>query len=72
MTDAQKSSAEFLATAQNILASNDEAARKQMFGTAMQAVAMLEAPLDTVWRTIMSVSSNNRTHSPLRGLKCGS
>ncbi|EMR61870.1 putative o- protein [Eutypa lata UCREL1] len=54
MTDAQKSSADFLAAAQSILASNDETARKQMFGTAMQAMAMLEAPMDTVWRTIMS------------------
>ncbi|KAK7739252.1 hypothetical protein SLS62_011278 [Diatrype stigma] len=54
MTDAQKSSADFLTAAQSILASNDDAARKQMFGAAMQAVAMLEAPLDTVWRTIMS------------------
>ncbi|KAI1380750.1 S-adenosyl-L-methionine-dependent methyltransferase [Hypoxylon crocopeplum] len=54
MSDAEKSSADFIAAAQSVLASKDEGARKQMFGAAMQAMAMLEAPLDTVWRMIMS------------------
>ncbi|KAI2631841.1 S-adenosyl-L-methionine-dependent methyltransferase [Hypoxylon sp. NC1633] len=54
MDNAEKSSADFIAAAQSILASQDEGARKKMFGTAMQAMAMLEAPLDTVWRIIMS------------------
>ncbi len=56
MVDAQKSSADFIAATQSILASKDETARKQMFGTAIQAMAMLETPSDTVWRMIMSVS----------------
>lgn len=69
MTDAQKSSADFLAAAQSILASNDETARKQMFGTVMQAMAMLEAPMDTVWRTIMSVRLENQVQPLARFLE---
>ncbi|KAJ2990118.1 hypothetical protein NUW58_g3112 [Xylaria curta] len=54
MANPSKCSADFIAAAQSILASNDEAARKQMLDTAMKAATMLEAPLDTVWRMIMS------------------
>lgn len=56
MSDLQKSSADFIAAVEDTLASNDENARKEMFGTAVQAMAMLEAPMDTIWRMIMSVS----------------
>ncbi|KAI1775544.1 S-adenosyl-L-methionine-dependent methyltransferase [Hypoxylon cercidicola] len=54
MENLEKTSADFIATAQSVLASDNEDARKQMFGVALQAMAMLESPLDTVWRTIMS------------------
>ncbi|KAH9906647.1 S-adenosyl-L-methionine-dependent methyltransferase [Xylariomycetidae sp. FL2044] len=54
MADAQKSSSDFISAAQSVLATGDENARKQMFGAAMQAMSMLESPLDTVWRIIMS------------------
>ncbi|KAH9999722.1 S-adenosyl-L-methionine-dependent methyltransferase [Xylariaceae sp. FL0662B] len=54
MPNAEKSSADFIAAAESVLASKDESARKQMFGAAMQAVAMLESPLDSFWRIIMS------------------
>ncbi|KAI0816531.1 S-adenosyl-L-methionine-dependent methyltransferase [Xylaria sp. FL0064] len=54
MTDAAKASTDFVAAAESILASQDETARKQLLGTAMRATAMLEAPLDTVWRMIVS------------------
>lgn len=57
MANPEKSPADFIAAAQSVLASKDESARKQMFAAAMQAMAMLESPLDTVWRVIMSVSS---------------
>lgn len=56
MANPEKSSADFIAAAHSVLASKDESARRQMFGVAMQAMAMLESPLDTVWRIIMSVS----------------
>jgi hypothetical protein len=54
MSDSEASSAAFIEAAQKVLASKDEAARKQMYGTTMQALAMLESPLDTIWRIIMS------------------
>ncbi|KAI1392890.1 S-adenosyl-L-methionine-dependent methyltransferase [Hypoxylon trugodes] len=54
MANAEKSSADFIEAAKSILASGDEGARKQMFGAAMQAMAMLETPVDTIWRIIMS------------------
>ncbi|KAI0544971.1 S-adenosyl-L-methionine-dependent methyltransferase [Xylaria curta] len=54
MASFSKSSEDFVATAQSVLASHDDAARKQMLDTAMKVTAMLEAPLDTVWRMIMS------------------
>ncbi|KAI0505266.1 S-adenosyl-L-methionine-dependent methyltransferase [Xylaria bambusicola] len=54
MTSAAKASADFVAAAESVLASQDEAARKQLLGTAMKATAMLEAPLDAVWRMVMS------------------
>ncbi|KAI0858483.1 S-adenosyl-L-methionine-dependent methyltransferase [Xylaria cubensis] len=54
MSGFSKSSEDFITAAQSVLASNDEAARKQMLSTAMKVTAMLEAPLDTVWRMIMS------------------
>ncbi|KAI8944803.1 S-adenosyl-L-methionine-dependent methyltransferase [Xylaria longipes] len=54
MANFSKSSEDFVTAAQNVLASHDETARKQMLNTAMKVMAMLEAPLDTVWRTIMS------------------
>lgn len=56
MPTAEKSSADFITAAESALASQDDAARKQLLGAAMRATAMLEAPLDTVWRMIMSVS----------------
>ncbi|KAI0454125.1 S-adenosyl-L-methionine-dependent methyltransferase [Xylaria acuta] len=48
-----KSSVDFITAAQSVLAGHDEAARKQILDTATKAMAMLEAPLDTVWRMIM-------------------
>ncbi|KAI1125485.1 S-adenosyl-L-methionine-dependent methyltransferase [Nemania abortiva] len=54
MSNAEKSSADFIAAAESVLASQDDAARKQLLGAAMRAMAMLEAPLDSVWRMIMS------------------
>ncbi|KAI1181015.1 S-adenosyl-L-methionine-dependent methyltransferase [Nemania sp. FL0916] len=54
MADATKPSADFIAAAESILAGNDDAARKQMLEAAMRATAMLESPLETVWRIIMS------------------
>ncbi|RYC65427.1 hypothetical protein CHU98_g783 [Xylaria longipes] len=54
MASFSKSSEEFVTAAQNVLATHDETARKQMLDTAMKVMAMLEAPLDTVWRMIMS------------------
>ncbi|KAH7309198.1 S-adenosyl-L-methionine-dependent methyltransferase [Stachybotrys elegans] len=54
MSDIAKVSSEFIKTAQHVLGNQDEAGRKQMFGTVMQALSMLESPLDTVWRIIMS------------------
>ncbi|KAI0473122.1 S-adenosyl-L-methionine-dependent methyltransferase [Xylariaceae sp. FL0804] len=47
MADPQSASADFISAAQAVLASGDDNARKQMFGTVMQAMAMLESPLDT-------------------------
>ncbi|KAI1357798.1 S-adenosyl-L-methionine-dependent methyltransferase [Xylaria arbuscula] len=49
-----KSSDDFLNAVEDVLARGDDAARKQMLSTAMKAMAMLEPPLDTVWRMIMS------------------
>ncbi|KAI0886762.1 S-adenosyl-L-methionine-dependent methyltransferase [Annulohypoxylon maeteangense] len=54
MADAEKLSADFIEAVQNVLASKDETARKQMLGTTMQAMAMLEAPVDAIWKLIMS------------------
>ncbi|KAI1735673.1 S-adenosyl-L-methionine-dependent methyltransferase [Xylaria scruposa] len=54
MSGFSKSSEDFITAAESVLASDDEAARKQMLNTAMKVTAMLEAPLDTVWRMIMS------------------
>ncbi|KAI1138503.1 S-adenosyl-L-methionine-dependent methyltransferase [Hypoxylon sp. FL0543] len=54
MANAEKSSGDFLEAVQSVLASKDETARKQMFGATMRAMAMLESPVDTVWRMIMS------------------
>ena len=34
---------------------NDDAARKKLLGVTMKATAELEAPIETVWRMIMSV-----------------
>lgn len=64
MASAKKSSADFIAAAQSILASNDEHGRKQMFEAAMQAMALLETPQDTVWRMIMSVGSDGTSLIP--------
>jgi len=36
---------------------HDEKARKKLLGITMQAMTMLETPLETIWRTIMSVRS---------------
>jgi hypothetical protein len=55
MASATKSSVDFIAAAESVLASNDDAARKQMMGAAMRAMAMLESPVETIWKVIMSV-----------------
>jgi hypothetical protein len=55
MADASKASEAFIEAARSVLSNQDEAARKQMLGAAMKAMAMLEAPLDTVWRMIVAV-----------------
>ena len=34
---------------------NDDAGRKKLLGLTMKATAELEAPVETVWRMIMSV-----------------
>ena len=34
---------------------SNEAARKKLLGVTMQAMNMLETPLETIWRIIMSV-----------------
>ncbi len=36
---------------------DDEKARKKLLGITMQAMTMLETPLETIWRMIMSVRS---------------
>ncbi|KAI0477477.1 S-adenosyl-L-methionine-dependent methyltransferase [Xylariaceae sp. FL0804] len=54
MANHEKLSEDFIATAQSILASNDEEARKKLFATATQAMAMLEDPVDTIWRLVSS------------------
>ncbi len=36
---------------------HDENARKKLLGITMQAMTMLETPLETIWRMIMSVRS---------------
>ncbi|KAI1261979.1 S-adenosyl-L-methionine-dependent methyltransferase [Xylariaceae sp. FL1019] len=54
MANAAKASADFSSTAQSVLTNQDDAARKQLLSTAMQATAMLESPVDTVWKMIMS------------------
>ncbi len=36
---------------------HDEKARKKLLGITMQAMTMLETPLETIWRMIMSVRS---------------
>ena len=33
----------------------DEEARKKLLGVVMQAMATVEAPIETIWRMIMSV-----------------
>ena len=57
MANAEKSSADFIEAVQNVLASEDATARKKMLGVAMQATAMLETPVDAIWKIIMSVSA---------------
>ncbi|TRX89195.1 hypothetical protein FHL15_009893 [Xylaria flabelliformis] len=59
MSGFSKYSEDFMTAARSVLASNDEAACKQMLNTAMKVTAMLEAPLDTVWRMIMSGDTNS-------------
>ncbi|OTB00823.1 hypothetical protein M426DRAFT_15052 [Hypoxylon sp. CI-4A] len=54
MASSEKSSTDFIEAVQSVLASKDEAARKQMLGAATQAMAMLETPVDTIWRIMMS------------------
>ncbi|CAJ2500228.1 Uu.00g030810.m01.CDS01 [Anthostomella pinea] len=54
MANATKASADFISAAETVLTSQDDASRKQLLSTAMQATAMLETPLDTVWKMIMS------------------
>ncbi|KAI1427702.1 S-adenosyl-L-methionine-dependent methyltransferase [Xylaria sp. FL1777] len=54
MENTQNTAANFIAAAQNALASGDEASRKQMLEAARQVAGMLETPLDTIWRMIMS------------------
>ncbi|GAW24043.1 hypothetical protein ANO14919_136220 [Xylariales sp. No.14919] len=54
MANTSKPSADFLTVAQNVLDRHDEVARKKMLETARKAVAMLEAPLESVWRIITS------------------
>ena len=34
----------------------DEAARKRLLGVAMHATAILESPVETIWKLMMSVS----------------
>jgi len=36
---------------------HDEKARKKLLGITMQSMTMLETPLETIWRMIMSVRS---------------
>jgi hypothetical protein len=48
------------ALAKNILslaadASKDESSRKKLLGALMQGIAVVEAPIETIWKMIMSV-----------------
>ncbi|KAI0193852.1 S-adenosyl-L-methionine-dependent methyltransferase [Astrocystis sublimbata] len=54
MADTTKAAAEFIAAAENVSAGQDDGARKQLLEAAMRATAMLETPIDTIWRVIMS------------------
>ncbi|KAI9157924.1 putative o- protein [Paramyrothecium foliicola] len=54
MADASKSGADYIKAVQDVLASGDDNARKQLLGNTFQALAMLESPVETVWRLIMS------------------
>lgn len=37
--------------------SKDESARKKLLGVVLQGLATVEAPIETIWRMIMSVST---------------
>jgi hypothetical protein len=46
------------------LVAEDENARKKVLGIATKAVADFEAPVETVWKMIMSVSKTAKLAAP--------